>query len=146
MTLIDQLWDFYQIEDWHRYKEPKESIDRYHERLLANGNIITVSEGDFLLGYVEVWKISFEQLGRIVAGERFSAYHEDVQTGQIGWVANTYIRPEYRMGNVYKILKKRFFEITESCTHYSGHAVRKSAWMIKMFKKENIMSFKKVEA
>jgi len=145
MTLIDQLWDFYQIEDWHRYKEPKESIDRYHERLIENGNIITVSDGDILLGYLEFWKITFEQFGRIVCGEHFSAYHEDVQGGLIAYVANAFIRPEYRNTGVYKKLRHKFFEANSNCTHFVGEARRKKSAPIKVFKRSQIASLNKVE-
>lgn len=146
MEIIDQLWDIYSREEhWHRYKEPKESIDRYHERLIENGNIITLSDGELLLGYCEFWRLDYEKFGRIICGEHFSAYHEDVQSGYIAYLANTFIRPEHRNGSVYKMLRNRFFEANSHCTHFVGEARRKKSAPVKVFKRSDIMRLNKVE-
>ena len=133
-SILDQLWEFYQEEKYHKNRIDKVEADKYHDKLIRTGNILTVSEGNILCGYVEIWRLNYEQLGRIICGEWFSAYLEDVQHGNIAWVGNTYIRPEYRKGEVYNMLKDRFREVTKDCRYYSGRAQRKSAWMIKMFK------------
>lgn len=145
MIVVDQLWDFYEKETWHQTRLTKAEADVYHSTLLDRGNIITVSNVDFLLGYVEYWRLSFEQFGRIVCGEPFSAIHEDVQRGQVAYVANTYIRPEWRSTKVYRLLRDRFFEANRACTHFVGEARRKKSAPIKVFRREDIMRFNKVE-
>lgn len=139
MSLIEQLVDiYYDKEWWHNERLSRPEAYKYNDKLMSTGNIITCSDGDILCGYVEYWRISYEQFGRILCREPFSAMHEDVQTGQIAYVANTYIRPEYRDSNVYKQLRNRYFEINDQCTHFAGTALRKSSQPIKVFKREKI--------
>lgn len=137
--IIKQLWEIYdKSEWWHKEKLAKEEADKYHSILLNQGNIITCSEGDNLLGYVEFWRINYEQFGRIICGEGFSALCEDVIHGHIAYVANTFIRPEYRKGEVYKMLRDRFFEFNKECTHFVGEARRKKSAPVKVFKRSQI--------
>lgn len=140
MSIVDQLTEIYlHEEDWHKEKLSKEEADRYHEVMLSNGNIITVSDGDILCGYVEYWRVSFEQFGRIICGEPFSSIHENVQNGQIAYLANTYIRPEYRHGKVYKLLRARFLEVNKLCTHFCGEARRLPTAPLKVFKRHQVL-------
>lgn len=141
--IIEQLNDFYYEETWHKERLSRPALWDYHSKLISTGNIITVSDSDILAGYVEYWRLSYEQFGRIICGEPFSAVHENVQNGQIAYVANTYIRPEYRNSNVTKQLRDRYFEINDQCTHFAGTALRKSSQPIKVFKKEKIYGWRK---
>lgn len=144
MSLIEQLVDIYYLEDWHETRLSRPEAWKYHEAMLNNGNIITVSDGDILAGYVEQWRISYEQFGRIICGEPFSALHENVINGQIAYVANTYIRPEYRnRPEVFRMLRDRFFEFNAECTHFCGIARRKKSAPVKVFKRDQIKSLNK---
>lgn len=137
MDLAKQLTDIYlNHETWHTTKLDEASANSYHQQLLDSGNIITISDGDTLIGYVEYWRISYEQFGRLICGEPFSAVHEDVQTGQIAYVANTFVLPEYRKTEVYKRLRDRFFEANKLCTHFVGEARRKRSAPVKVFKRD----------
>jgi hypothetical protein len=138
-SIITQLNEIYLLETWHKERLSQIEAWKYHDKLLLQGNIITLSDGDILCGYVEQWRISFEQFGRIICGEPFSAMHENVQNGQIAYVANTYIRPEYRNGRVYKMLRDRFFEFNKECTHFCGIARRKKSAPVKVFKREQVL-------
>ena len=142
-VILEGLWNFYQIEYWHKCKLPKEEADKYHQKLLDSGNIITVTDNDTLCGYVEYWRLTYESFGRIICGEPFSAMQEDVQTGWIAYVANTFILPDYRRGKVSRILRDRFIEVNKSCRYFVGEARRHKAGLIKVFKKEDIMSLNK---
>jgi len=135
LSTVDQLWDIYENkETWHKNRIGKTEADKYHTKLYALGNIVIHYDNDILAGYGEIWYINYEQLGRIICGEHFSAYLEDVQSGYIAWLANAYVKPEYRNGQTFRILRDKFYNLSKHCKHYSGHALRKSAWMIKMFK------------
>ena len=134
LSIIDQLWNIYQHEDWHKNRLIKAEADKYHTKLYALGNIATCYDNDILVGYAEIWFLNHEQLGRIICGEHFSAYLEDVQNGYIAWLANIYIKPEYRKTQTLRILRDKFYSLSKHCKYYSGHALRKSVWMIKMFK------------
>lgn len=126
-------------------KLSEEEAYEYHRILLERGNIITVVDGEAFCGYVEYWRLTFEQFGRVICGEPISAINEDVQTGQIAYVANTFIFPEYRQGAVARMLRERFFEANEPCTHFCGNARRKRSEPVKVFRKEQIARFNKLE-
>lgn len=139
MSLVEQLNDIYfENENWHTAKLSRMEAWKYHERLLNDGNIITISDGDMLCGYIEFWRISYEQFGRIICGEPFSAMHENVLNGQIAYVANTFIKENFRNGEVYKLLRNRFFEFNKDCTHFCGIARRKKSAPVKVFKRHEI--------
>lgn len=140
MTLVEQLVDVYlNKETWHKDKLSYEESIKYHDALISRGNIITVSDGDVLCGYVEFWRLTYENFGRIICGEPFSALHENVVNGQIAYLANTFIKEEYRKSDVYKMLKKRFLEANALCTHFVGEARRKKCAPIKVFKRNQVM-------
>lgn len=139
MTIAEQLTKIYlEEENWHREKLSPEEANAYHESLLKSGNIIVVQDGSVVIGYVEFWRLTYEQFGRIVCGEPFSAMHEDVQTGQIAYVANTFIHEFYRRGETQKMMRKRFFQANTLCTHFCGEARRKSTAPLKVFKRNQI--------
>lgn len=140
MSLVEQLVEIYYEEYWHKEYLSRPLAYEYHDKLLSSGNIITVSDGDNLCGYVEYWRLTYEQFGRIICGEPFSAMHEDVQTGQIAYVANTFIRKEFRRSSTWLLLKDRFIEINKECTHFCGHARRKKSEPVKVFKREEILN------
>lgn len=146
--IIEQLLQFYydpEKEFWHSERMSRISAYKYYEKLLHDGNIITISDNDILCGYCEMYRLSYEQFGRIICGEPFSAVQENVLNGQIAYVANTYIRPEYRRGQVYRMLRERFFEFNKDCTHFCGIARRKKSAPVKVFRRSEIMSLNKVE-
>jgi hypothetical protein len=139
LNLAEQLTRIYhESETWHKIKLDEESSNEYHRKLLEQGNIITITKGDLLVGYVEFWRISYEQFGRIICGEPFSALCEDVVHGNIAYVANTFILPEYRKGKVYKMLRDRFLETNKMCTHFCGTARRKKSEPVKVFRNKDI--------
>ena len=138
--IVEQLIDIYLSEEWwHEKKLDRTEADKYFSRLLSTGNIITYSLNGELLGYVEVHRLTFEQWGRIVCHAQFSAYLEDVQHGPVAYVANTYIKPEYRRTNVYKILRLGFFKFTYNCEYFVGHALRKKTQPIKVLRRDKAL-------
>ena len=139
MSIAEQLTEIYlKYETWHKNKLSEEEANIYHDTLLNKGNIIVVRDGETVVGYTEFWRLTYEQFGRIICGEPFSATHEDVQTGQIAYVANTFVKKEYRKGQVIRMLKDRFFEANTLCTHFCGEARRKSCAPVKVFKRNQI--------
>ena len=147
-SVVEQLVDVYfKEETWHKNKLDHEEAIKYHTRMLDNGNIICYLEDDKLLGYVEFWRINYEQFGRLVCHAPFSGYLEDVTSGNIAYVANTWIHKDHRFTNVYKEMKKLFFKENSHCDYYVGEAIRKKTGLIKVFAKANLKSrlFKKGE-
>lgn len=144
--IVSQLVETYfdpAKEFWHKERMSRIEAWKYHEQLLEQGNIITVSDGDRLAGYCEMWRVDFSQFGRIICGEPFAAVHENILNGQIAYVANTFIQPEYRDGKVARMLRDRFFEFNQDCTHFAGTARRKKSEPVKVFKRDQIKSLNK---
>jgi len=81
---------------------PYEEAVKYHMKLLDDGNIIYYEENGVLLGYVETWNITYEQFGKLICHAPFSAYLEDVKTGNIAYVANVWVRPDMRQSTSIK--------------------------------------------
>ena len=140
MTIIEQLNDlYYTQETWTKKKISNEEITKYHQRLYDSGNIIVYRELGVILGYVEVWRINFEQFGRLVCHVPFSAYLENVKDGNIAYVANTWIDKNFRRSNVTKYLKDEFFKQNQHCDFFVGEALRKvSSQPIKVFKRKKL--------
>jgi ribosomal protein S18 acetylase RimI-like enzyme len=140
--VISQLTDIYlsDAEWWHERKLTEEDAKRYFRKLFLQGNIVYyLSELDNeLLGYVESWRINFEQFGRLVCHAPFSAYNENVTGGNIAYLANTWIKPEHRRTNVYRVLRLKFFTANYNCEYFVGRALRKKTQPIKVLTRSQI--------
>ncbi len=107
--IVEQLTNIYlNCETWHKNKLTREQANEYHERLLVNGNILTYVIDGALIGYLEYWRISAEQLGRIIIGDPVMTDTEDIINGPIAYINNMYIDPEYRRGEAFEMLGTLF--------------------------------------
>lgn len=107
--IIDQLTYIYiNQENWHEHKLSKEDSDAYHERLLMQGNIITYIENNELLGYLEFYRINFEQFGRMVCDINIPVFEENILDGNIALVKNMWITSEKRHSEVFEFLSAMF--------------------------------------
>ena len=142
MNIIDQLYLIYLNEHpWITNKLPKYEIDAYHRILLSRGNIITETDEGKLLGYIEVLKITPEQLGRIILDRGFSSTEEDSLYGDVGIVFNVWIDKDFRNTWVIKNLEKKFYEFTKECKEFCGIALRKRHQPVKVFKRDKLKDF-----
>ena len=99
---------YHEEEPWHQTKLSQEEAEKYFKVLLEKGRIITYTHEESVVGYVETWRINYEQLGRIICKAFFSAYTEDVETGNICYVANIWVHKDFRW-KVLQNLRGRFF-------------------------------------
>jgi len=141
MDIITQLVEIYfKEEPWHNRRMAfKDAVD-YHTRLLEQGNINVYSELGVVLGYMEVWHINFEQLGRIVCKENFSAYHENITDGNIAYLANIWVDKNFRRTSVFNVMKIMFFSRHCNCDYFVGESMTKKSQLIKVFKREQLQS------
>jgi ribosomal protein S18 acetylase RimI-like enzyme len=140
VDIIDELLDvYYKNEYWHQNKMPEEEARKYHKKLLEQGNIIPYVDNGNLLGYVEFWRINFEQFGKIICKVPFSAYLQNVTDGNIAYLANVWINPEFRHSGVIKALKMKFFAANYKCEYFVGEALRKRTQPVKVFKRRDIL-------
>lgn len=142
-TIPEQLVDIYLHKEWWVKEEDKLSFEvalRYYTKLYNQGNILTCEIGDEIVGYLEFWKINFEQFGRIICHASFCGDGEDIQNGNIGYVANVWIDEKHRNSWVTKFLKIKFYENTHMCEYYCGMATRKKTQPVKVFRKDSLKS------
>ena len=133
--MVDQLVKIYLTEEgWHKNKMSEEEAHNYHKKMLERGNILTYLEDDEIVGYVEVWKINFEQFGKLICQVPFSGLYEDVSSGYIAYVANTWIKESVRNTKVIKILRAKFFNFCHDCAFFVGEAERKKSGLVKVFR------------
>lgn len=143
-NIVVQLVDIYnEYEWWQKNKMPYEEAVKYHTKMFEQGNIQVYEVLGKILGYVESWAINFEQWGRIVCHAPFCSYSEDVNSGNIAYVANVWVHPNYRNGAVIAYLKKKFFEKNWMCEYFVGDALRKKTQPIKVFSKQDLLRFNK---
>lgn len=134
-TTVSQLVDIYLKEEWwHNTKLSYDEAVKYHQKMLDRGNIITYEEKGEVLGYVEVWKLTFEQFGRIICGAEFNPFDEDTTSGYVAYVANIWVHPQQRDSIVIKILRTKFFTYCFKCGYFVGEARRKKCGLIKVFR------------
>lgn len=78
-------------EKWHKNYLPEQEANKYHERLIMQGNILTVVDNDELKAYMEVWKVDYELLGRLMCGVDVYAFDEDIVNGNIAYINNAWV-------------------------------------------------------
>ncbi len=135
--MIDQLLDFY----FHHDKFQDEYLTEYRARevyqyLLDKDRLhIFKDNSGELLGYGESWAINFEQFGRIICGQNLykNIEEEDISTGNIAYLANVTIHPDWRGTHVLRMLRNSFFTKNFACDYFVGHAKRKKTQPIKVF-------------
>jgi len=142
MNIIEQLVDiYYRHEWWHKNKMEPATAFRYHTKLYNQGNVQCHEEMGVLLGYYEVWFINEKQLGNIVIGRRFTADSEDITSGDIAYLANCWIDPNFRRGRVFKDLYLRFMEQTRKCRVYAGETAKRK-FKLNIFKRRQVWAAK----
>lgn len=110
-------------------------IRNYHSWLLEKDLIRYVMPECRLFAYISYYRLSFEQLGRIVAHEDIDVYNEDLEHGPICWVTDVTIDPEFRHTWVDGELKRLFFEKNHNAKYFIGHAIyKKRSQPIRVFK------------
>ena len=62
---------YYEEEYWCKNKMSKEEIKKYYELLFKRDRIITYVKDGELIGYAESWRITEEQLKRILEKKGF---------------------------------------------------------------------------
>lgn len=135
MTLLDQLVYFYYHYDQFMFHKLSESdVRNTIGVLLDKGRILVATEDAQVLGYVESWRINYEQFGRILCREPFDIGLEDITRGNILYLANITVRPDLRKTTVLRELKRQFFEQNYDCDYFVGEANRKRTRPVKVLK------------
>jgi len=134
--IIEQLIYIYlHEEDWHKAKLSHKDSRDYFSSMISKGRIQIVLEEEEVIGYVESWRLSYEQWGRKVCHETIHSMTEDVSGGPVCYLANIWIRKEKRRGDTLRKLRDLFFYYNSDSEYFVGHALRKKTQPIKVLKK-----------
>jgi len=137
MNLLEELLYFYYVYDkFQKNYLNEQEAKNYFEIAIAKGRIHFVSDGAKLLGYCESWRINYDQFGRILCDLPFNIKTEDVETGNLAYVANVTISPENRNSSVIRQLTHSFFKANIACDFFCGIARRKKHQPVKIFTKQ----------
>lgn len=123
----------------HKTKLKKEVAEEYYEKLLPR--VDYVKSDDRIIGFVESWRLSFSQWGRLVSYAPFDIFEENVEVGPVCYLADIWIKDSYRKSSVLTDLKHKFFTRNEDADYFVGEALRKKSQPIKVFKRQE--AFKK---
>ena len=141
LSIIDQLVKVYFDEEWwHTKRMCYDDAVKYHKKMLEQGAIIPYTQMGVLLGYIEVWRVNFEQFGRLICDAPFSAFNEDVVNGNIAYVANIWIDKKFRNTSVMKAIKLVFFKRHFNCDYFVGEAMRKRTQPVKVFTRQKLLN------
>jgi hypothetical protein len=126
------------LEHWHTKKLSVDEADKYHERLMLNGNILTyIIEGE-LIGYLEFWLISFEQLGRLVCNQAVFC-DENLLDGNIALINNMWIKEDERGALAFEVLAAQFLSRCKHADFYVAFRRTKRHQPIQVYSRSEIM-------
>lgn len=140
MTLVDQLIDFYYKYDAFQdsYLDREEASGIYQILLDRNRLHLYLDNSGVLLGYGESWRIDYTTFGRIICGHNLykEISYVDIENGNIAYLANVTIHPEWRKTNVLRMLRNDFFSRNYMCDYFCGWAKRKKTQPVKVFTRQ----------
>ena len=137
-SLIDELlYFYYNYDNFQTSYFDKEKAIRYFKTIIDKNCICTTLNDDGkLIGYVEFWRINYEQFGRILCCEPINIYDEDIENGPICYLANITVHPDFRRGRTIIDLRGKFFRENYYSKYFVGHAKRKKTQPVKVFTRQ----------
>lgn len=119
MTIIAQLTRIYnEKETYHKTRLSEQEANEYHKKMLDMRQILTYVVDGELIGYLEFYRITFEQFGRICCEQQLSNT-EDLSSGPIAFINRMYIKEEHRRSELFMNLVNEFIERNIDADHYA---------------------------
>lgn len=126
LDIIEQLIEIhYTHEAWHGNMSKKSASD-YFSTLMERGNLLISFDGEKVTGYAEAWKLSYAKFGYYMLSEYFDINKLSTVSGEVCFIANICILPEYRKTGVIKDLLKQAREYGSDCLYFAGRSTLKS--------------------
>lgn len=142
-NIIEQLtFNYIHNENWHKNKLSEIEANKYHERLLMQGNIITYVIDGELKGYLEFYRINYEQLGRIVCGLALN-HTEDLLTGNIAFINRMWVKQELRNTSVFNIIGNEFLSKNHNAHIFATMQHHKHHKPFQIYTREELIRFYK---
>lgn len=139
MILIDELVKIYnEITLDSPIKLKGQEANDYFERLLMNGNIITYIKDGELLGFLEFWRLSYYQWGRICANLTLE-HHENLTFGPVCLITRMWIKPDMRNGETFLYLGRTFLEKNKDTEHFAAQQYKKSHKPLQVYSRDEVL-------
>jgi hypothetical protein len=123
---------------------PHDEAIQYFERLMMNGNIITYVKDGELCGFLEYWRCSYEQFGRICANMTLS-HEEDLLNGEVALITRMWIIHDLRNGEAFLNMGREFLSKNITATHYAAMQFHKVHKPIQIYSREQILKHYRME-
>lgn len=118
MDILTQLYNIYEKEEnWHTSRLPEQDFKGVKKYLMDKNLLWVEIIGSEVVAYCEVWKINYEQWGRISCGELLYTYDENLTDGNIAYISNLWVKECYRNMGLIKIMQDKFTEKFNDCKY-----------------------------
>lgn len=122
---------------------PHDEAMKYFERLMMNGNIITYVVDGELLGFIEFWRVTNEQFGRLCCNMTL-AHSEDLLNGNICLITRMYLTPDIRNADAFINLGKTLIDKNKNCSHFAAMQFQKKHKPIQVYTREELLKHYKI--
>lgn len=139
MTLGEKLAEFYLSYDVvDGQKMCREDAVKYFETVYSKGRILYETDNDGnLLGYIDSWRLTFEQFGKFICERKLDVDKEDINHGSVIYLSSITIHPDYRNTEIITLLRNKFFMQNFTGEYFIGHAIRKRHQPIMVHKRKD---------
>lgn len=139
MTIVERLVEIYNeitVESPFKLKG-QEALD-YFERLLMNGNVITYIQDGELLGFIEFWRLSYDQWGRICSNLTLT-HDEDLIEGPVCLITRMWIKQDLRNGEAFLYLGRIFLDKNKDTTHFAAQQPLKRHKPLQIYSRDEVL-------
>lgn len=143
MTLLSQLIKVYKQLHKDTLALSDIEAERYYTKMVNDGRIEYVLQNDELVGFLESWRLTYEQAGRVLCWKDFNAVEENVKDGGIIFLVDIWVKEGYRDGTINKVLINAYKEANKDV--HSGFSKRHNGKYIRVYNKENFYKLKEGE-
>ncbi len=135
MDITEQLVQIYKDEVRPYGTLTELEARRYYNKMVAHGRIHLYMDSSYIAGFIESWRLDYEQLGRVVCWSDFNALEEDVTNGDIAYISDIWIRDYKRGTGVTKILIDMFKNANRDAEYYVSRRHKNKVKYIRVYDK-----------
>jgi hypothetical protein len=110
---------------------------------MMNGNIITYVKDGELLGFIEFWRISYEQFGRVCCNLSLD-HGEDLLNGNICLITRMYIIPGLHFGETFINLGRLLLEKNKNCVFFTAQQEQKKHKNLQVYTRDQVLKHYKI--
>lgn len=142
-NILNQLWEIYnKCENWHQYRLTEEDFKSVKKYLIEKNCLFVEMINNEVIAYCETWCITYSQWGRITCDEMLYTYDEDLKGGNIAYISNLWINPDYQNSKLIESMTSRFTNLYGHCNHVALR--RKHGEPFRTYRMDRIKKFNKI--